>query len=73
MGVTIEEEAILNAQHLDLIYAQFGILYEIIPKAPRSNNNAKKPKTGPHEDGMVSSVSPPVAAPSQRTCVKAQN
>ena len=30
-----EEEAILRAQQLDLIYSQSRILYEIIPEAPR--------------------------------------
>ena len=30
----IEEEAILKAQHFDLIYAQSGYLYTIITNAP---------------------------------------
>ena len=46
-GVTIEEEAILRAQQLDLIYAQSGIFYKIIPEAPRSNTDIEKPKPGP--------------------------
>ena len=59
MGVTTKEEAILRAQELELIYAQFGILYEIIPEAPRSSHNVEKPKPGPHADGVVGSVSSP--------------
>ena len=46
-GVTIEEEAILRAQQLDLIYSQSGILYEIIPEAPRPSHEAEKPKPDP--------------------------
>ena len=36
-----KEHAIFRAQELDLIYAQSGILYEIIPNAPRSNFDPK--------------------------------
>ena len=58
-GVTNEEEAILRAQQLDLIYSQFGILYEIIPEAPRPTHDAKKPKPGPHANGVVGSINSP--------------
>ena len=44
---------------MDLIYAQFGILYEIIPEASRSTHNVKKPKPGPHANGVVGSVNSP--------------
>ena len=44
LGVTNEEESILRAQQLDLIYSQSGILYEIIPEAPRPTHDAEKPK-----------------------------
>src|SRR5713101_4720233 len=33
-----EEEAILKAQQFDLIYAQSGYLYTIIPDAPRGDH-----------------------------------
>ena len=56
----MEEEAILRAQQLDLIYAQSGILYEIIPEATRATNDQEKPKPGPHADGVVGSVSNPI-------------
>ena len=59
LGVTNEEEAILRAQQLDLIYSQFGILYEIIPKALRPTHNAEKPKPGPHVDAVVGSINSP--------------
>ena len=54
-----EEEAILRAQQLDLIYSQSGILYEIIPEAPRPTHDAEKPKPGPHVDGVVGSMNSP--------------
>ena len=34
-------------------------MYEIIPKAPRITNSTKKPKPGPHADGVVGSVNSP--------------
>ena len=54
-GVTSEEEAILRAQQLDLIYSQSGILYEIILEAPRPSHEAEKPNPGPHADGLLGS------------------
>ena len=51
-----EEQAIFRAHQMDLIYAQSGILYEIIPNTPRSIFNAKF-KTGSHVDGIVGSAS----------------
>jgi hypothetical protein len=53
-GVTIEEEAIFKSQQLDLIYAQSGMLYHILPDAPRSTCDPRQ-KTRPHADGIVSS------------------
>ena len=58
-GVTTEEESILRAQQLDLIYTQSGIRYEIIPKASSSTNDLEKPNPGPHADGVVGSVISP--------------
>ena len=58
-GVTNEEEAILRAQQLDLIYSQSGILCEIIPDAPRPTHSVEKPKPGPLADGVVGSVKYP--------------
>jgi hypothetical protein len=53
--VTSEEEAIFKAQQLDLIYAQSGMLYEILPDAPRSNYDPRQ-NLGPHVDGIVGST-----------------
>ena len=51
-----EEQAIFRAWELDLIYAQSGLLYDIIPNALRSSFNPKV-KPGPHADGIVGCVS----------------
>ena len=51
--MTLEEEAILRAHQLELIYVQYGILYEIIPEAPRSNTDFDKSNPRPHAKGVV--------------------
>jgi hypothetical protein len=51
-----EEEAIMRAQQLELIYSQSGMLYEILPDAPRSTLDKSKQKFGPHVDGIVGST-----------------
>jgi hypothetical protein len=40
--VTIEEEAIFRAQQLDLIYAQSGMLYHLLPDAPWSTYDTRQ-------------------------------
>ena len=51
-----EEQVIFRVQELDLIYAQSGLLYEIIPNAPHSSFDPKvKPR--PHADGIVDCAS----------------
>ena len=59
MGVTTKEEAILRAQKIDLIYAQSGILYEIILDVRRSNTDFLKPNLGTHADGIMGLVELP--------------
>ena len=51
-----EEQVIFRAQELDLIYAQSGLLYEIIPNTPCSSFDPKV-KPGPHADGIVGCAS----------------
>jgi hypothetical protein len=53
--VKYEEEAIFKAQQLDLIYAQSGMLYEILPDAPGSNYDPRK-NLGPQVDGIIGSA-----------------
>ena len=43
-------------QELNLIYAQSGFLYEIVPNALHSNFDPKI-KPGPHADGIVGCTS----------------
>jgi hypothetical protein len=47
-GVTSEQEFIFKPQQLDLIYAQYGMLYKIIHD-PRQNH-------GPRVDGIIGSI-----------------
>ena len=55
-GVGNEDQAIFRDQELELIYAQSGLLYEIILNALKSNFNPKI-KPGPHGNGIVGSTS----------------
>jgi hypothetical protein len=55
-GVFSEEEAIMRAQQLELIYSQSGLLYEVFPDAPRSILDKTRQRSGPHADGIVGSV-----------------
>jgi hypothetical protein len=55
-GVVTEEEAIARAQYLDLVYSQFGTLYELIPNATRPSNDPSKPSNSSHADGVIGSV-----------------
>ena len=55
-GVQNEERAIFRPQELDLIYAQSGLLYEIIPNASHSSFGPKV-KPGPHVDDIVGCTS----------------
>jgi hypothetical protein len=41
-GVTNEEEVIFRAQQLDLIYAQSGMLYHLLPDAPQSTYDPRQ-------------------------------
>jgi hypothetical protein len=51
-----EENAIMRAQQLELIYSQSILLYEILLDAPRSILDKTKQRFGPHVDGIVGSA-----------------
>jgi hypothetical protein len=51
-GVTTKEESIFKSQQLDLIYAQSGMLYEILLDTPQLNYDPRQ-NLGPHVDGIV--------------------
>jgi hypothetical protein len=50
--VTTEEEAIFRAHHLDLIYAQSGMLYHLLLDALRSTYDPRK-NPRPNADDIV--------------------
>jgi hypothetical protein len=54
--VFFEEDAIMRAQQFELIYSQSGLLYNILPDAPRSILEKTRQRVGPHADGIVGSV-----------------
>jgi hypothetical protein len=55
-GVFSEEEAIMRAQQLELIYSQSVLLYEVLLDAPRSILDKARQMSGPHADGIVGST-----------------
>jgi hypothetical protein len=56
LGVFSKEDAIMRAQHIEIIYFQFGLLYEIFPDAPQSILDKIRQRDGPHADGIVGSA-----------------
>ena len=46
----------MRAQHLELIYSQSSLLYEIFLDAPRSIFDKTRQRAGPHADGIVGST-----------------
>jgi hypothetical protein len=55
-GVVTEEESIAQAQYLDLVYSQSGMLYELIPNAPHTSIDPSKPSSMKHADGVIGIV-----------------
>lgn len=54
--VVTKKQDILATQQLDLIYSQLGMLYEVIPNAPRPFIDLPKHTVGPHFDCVIGSV-----------------
>jgi hypothetical protein len=48
-----EEDAIMRAQQLELIYSQSSLIYKIFLDAPRSILDKTIERDGPHADGIV--------------------
>jgi hypothetical protein len=46
----------MRAQQFELIYSQSGLLYNILPDAPRSILDKTRQRAGPHADGIVGSA-----------------
>jgi len=55
-GVFLEEEAIMRAQQLELIYSQYSFIYEVLLDAPRPTLDKTRHKSGPHADDIVGST-----------------
>ena len=55
-GIVTEEQAISRAQYLDLVYSQFGTLYDLIHHSPWPTTDPSRPVTEPPIDGIVGSV-----------------
>ena len=53
MGEQAEEEAILRAQQLDLIYSQSRMLYKILHNTARTKTDPTKITHGPHVDAVI--------------------
>jgi hypothetical protein len=54
-GVVTEEQAIIRAQYLDLIYSQMGTLYDLLPKLPHpgSSSTSTAPAASHAADGVI--------------------
>jgi hypothetical protein len=55
-GVFSEEDTIMRAQQLELIYSQSDLLYEILLDAPCSILDKTRQRAGPHADGIIGST-----------------
>ena len=55
-GAVTEEQAISRAQYIDLVYSQFGTLYDLIPQAPPPSTDPAKSPAGVPIDGIVGSI-----------------
>ena len=68
MGSAItEEQAIIRAQYLDLVYSQSGTLYDLIPQSPHPSTDPANPPAEVPIDGIVGSIqSSSVAKPAKK-------
>jgi hypothetical protein len=55
-GVVTEEEDIVCAEYMDLVYSQFATLYELIPNTPGTSTDPSKPSSIAHLDGVIDSI-----------------
>ena len=53
----MEDQSIRRAQHIDLIYSQFGMLYELLPHAPGNLNPPTTQLPGAHINELISKTS----------------
>lgn len=55
--VAIEEQEILQAQHIDMIYSQLGTMYDIIPNPPQPYADLQQPKWDHTLMSVIGSIS----------------
>ena len=55
-GVVTEEQAIIHAQYLNLVYFQSFTLYNLILNAPHPTLNPSRPSTEPPANGILNYV-----------------
>ena len=55
-GAVTKEQAISQAQYLDLVYSQSRMLYDLIPQAPCPSTDPTKPLAETPMDGIVGSI-----------------
>jgi hypothetical protein len=51
-----EEDTIMRAQQLEIIYSQSSLLYEIFPDTLRSIRENTRQRSGPHANGIIGSA-----------------
>jgi len=60
MGIVVtEEQAIIRAQYLDLVYSQSKTLYGLIPQSPHPSIDPAKPPAEAPVDGVIGSIQTP--------------
>ena len=65
-GITIKEQAIDRAQYLDLVYSQFGVLYEIIKDSPQPSILPNWSTSSSHANGVIGSLNTQPQSPSEK-------
>ena len=54
--IVTEEQAIIRAQYLDVVYSHSGTLYDLIPHDPQPTTSPSRPETEPPAYGILGSV-----------------
>jgi hypothetical protein len=54
--VVTKEDAISQAQNLDLVHSQYCTLYELIPNATHATTDPSKPSSSSHAYGIINSI-----------------
>lgn len=55
-GVVTKDQVIYHAQHLDLIFSQSGMLYNLIRYGPLTSDTLIAQQSGPFIDSLISAA-----------------